>query len=177
MTDALVFSLRRRDPRVATGEHARAFERALAAHGAQWFSACLRITRSRAAAEDAVQEALAKAWSERLRFRGDAELSTWVHRIALNCAIDVVRRRMPAQLGLDALMPASNEGDAVFDRSLRSALTTLTELERVCFVLKHLESWTLEEIANELDHSINSVKQALFRAVQKLRGALAAGRL
>ncbi len=177
MTDTLAFTLRRRDPRVSSREEAQAFEQALARHGGQWFSACLRVTRNRAAAEDAVQDALAKAWSGRLRFRGEAELATWVHRIALHAAIDLVRRRTPAELGLDVLEPTGDEGDAVFDRPLRSALSSLTELERVCFVLKHLEQWTLAEIATELDHSLNSVKQALFRAVQKLRGALSAGRL
>ena len=46
-------------------------------------------------------------------------------------------------------------------------------MERVCFVLKHIEQWKLDEIATHLDRSINSIKQALFRGVGKLRGELA----
>ena len=50
-----------------------------------------------------------------------------------------------------------------------TALKELTEKERVCFVLKHLEQWRLKEIAEELDTNISSTKQALFRAIKKLR--------
>ena len=46
----------------------------------------------------------------------------------------------------------------------------LTELERCCFVLKHIEQWRLIEIADELKISQDSIKQALFRALRKLRG-------
>jgi RNA polymerase sigma-70 factor (ECF subfamily) len=163
----------------SAGAAGKALEGLLESHGGKWFSACLRITRDRAAAEDAVQEALAKAWAERARFRGDAELATWVHRIALNCAIDLVRRRVGTdEAALDTLHAPGNpaEADAVFSQALRGALGGLTELERVCFVLKHLEEWTLEEIASELGSSINSVKQALFRGVRKLRVTLSEAR-
>ena len=45
----------------------------------------------------------------------------------------------------------------------------LSEIERVCFVLKHLEQWRLKEIADELNTNTGAVKQAIFRAVRKLR--------
>ena len=56
---------------------------------------------------------------------------------------------------------------------LSTALTHLSEIERVCFVLKHLEQWRLREIADELNSSIGTIKQALFRAVRKLRVSMA----
>jgi RNA polymerase sigma-70 factor (ECF subfamily) len=49
----------------------------------------------------------------------------------------------------------------------------LSEIERVCFVLKHLEQWRLKEIAAELNTNIGAVKQAIFRAVKKLRVSMA----
>ena len=52
---------------------------------------------------------------------------------------------------------------------LASALGSLSAMERVCFVLKHLEQWRLKEISEEFDISISAVKQAVFRAVSKLR--------
>jgi RNA polymerase sigma-70 factor, ECF subfamily len=153
------------------------FQRLVSHHGDVWFSACLRITRDSAEAEDALQEALAKSWSQRALFRGDAAWSTWVHRIALRCAIDVVRRRnLRNRVDLDTVTRGTEASDAVFSRALRGALATLTQLERLCFVLKHLEEWTLDEVAQELNLSVNSVKQALFRGVKKLRGSLALGR-
>jgi len=52
-------------------------------------------------------------------------------------------------------------------------LQHLSEIERVCFVLKHLEQWRLKEISLEIDASIGTIKQALFRAVKKLRVSMA----
>lgn len=52
------------------------FEATLRAHAGQWFSACLRITKDTALAEDAVQEAMLKAWARRLQFQGQAELAS-----------------------------------------------------------------------------------------------------
>jgi RNA polymerase sigma factor (sigma-70 family) len=71
--------------------------------GARMQAACLRITRDPALAEDAVQEALLKAWRARDQFRGEAERDTWLHRIAINAALELVRRRGPmADLDVDA---------------------------------------------------------------------------
>ena len=55
------------------------------------------------------------------------------------------------------------------DNDLAAALTHLSDVERICFVLKHLEQWRLKEIADELDVQVGAVKQALFRGVRKLR--------
>lgn len=155
------------------------FHAVLAARSPRWYSACLRITRDSALAEDAVQDALLKAWDKRAHFRGEAELDTWIHRIAVNAAIDLVRRLRPQLLaddGLDdracASTPDAEHQASAFAAGLDGALKALSELERCCFVLKHVEQWKLIEIAEELKISQDSVKQALFRALRKLRGAL-----
>src|SRR5690348_6603130 len=70
-----------------------AFHQVLTDKGGRWYRACLRITGDGGLAEDAVQEALLKAWHRRSEFRGQSELDTWIHRIALNSAIDLVRKR------------------------------------------------------------------------------------
>ena len=70
-----------------------AFHSVLSERGGRWYNACLRITRDADLAADAVQEALLKAWDRRHEFRGDAALDSWIHRIALNAAIDLTRRR------------------------------------------------------------------------------------
>ncbi|MEJ2258254.1 MAG: sigma-70 family RNA polymerase sigma factor [Woeseiaceae bacterium] len=70
-------------------------------------------------------------------------------------------------------MPESRSAaDELGDR-LFAALAELSELERVCFVLKHLEQWRLKEIAEHLGTSDGTVKQAVFRAVRKLRPRMA----
>ena len=54
-------------------------------------------------------------------------------------------------------------------KTLSAAMTQLSEFERICFVLKHLEQWRVREISEELDINEGRVKQAVFRAVKKLR--------
>ena len=58
------------------------------------------------------------------------------------------------------------------EASLGVALDKLTDIERTCFVLKHLEQWRLNEIADELEVNVGAVKQALFRGVRKLRRSM-----
>ena len=54
-----------------------------------WYSVCLRLTRSRDLAEDAVQDALLTAWNKRQQFDGSARLETWIHRIVVNAALQL----------------------------------------------------------------------------------------
>ena len=56
-----------------------------------------------------------------------------------------------------------------FIHSYRTEVKRLTDIERVCFTLKHLEQWRAKEISAELDINEGRVKQAVFRAVKKLR--------
>jgi RNA polymerase sigma-70 factor (ECF subfamily) len=63
--------------------------------------------------------------------------------------------------------------DEELGRDLAEAMSKLSEVERVCFVLKHLEQWRLKEIAEEIGSNVGTVKQAIFRAVKKLRVRMA----
>jgi RNA polymerase sigma-70 factor, ECF subfamily len=158
------------------------FHAAIQQRGGRWYGACLRITHDAGMAEDAVQEALLKAWDQRHSFRQDAELHTWVHRIALNVALDHVRKRRPESLDPDGLDtqhstapgPEAHAMQRAFGRDLHSALTQLTQRERESFLLKHVEGFSLADIAQRHQCSANNAKQTLFRAVQKLRTALTA---
>ncbi len=145
-----------------------------------WYSACLRITRDPSLAEDAVQDALLSAWHKRHQFDRCALLDTWIHRIAVNAALQLLRKRRPDMWEVldtdvedDTTTPDLARAEDELNIDLMDAMKELTEKERVCFVLKHLEQWRLKEIAEELDTNISSTKQALFRAVKKLRVSMA----
>ena len=155
-----------------------AFHAVLQERSGRWYNACLRITRDAEMAADAVQEALLKAWDRRNDFRGDAALDSWIHRIALNAAIDLTRRRK--RRAEDELDPDSVEAgpassaesqyvEHAFGKDLATAMQRLTTRERQIFLLKHVEGWRLEEVAESLQMPIGSVKNSLFRAVRKLR--------
>ena len=71
------------------------FHEAIARRSAYWYAACLRITHSPALAEDAVQDALLSAWDKRRQFESSARLETWIHRIAINAALQLLRKNRP----------------------------------------------------------------------------------
>jgi RNA polymerase sigma-70 factor (ECF subfamily) len=151
-----------------------------------------RITGNQADAEEAAQEAFLRAYNKLPGFRQDASFSTWITRIAMNTAINLVERRN-RDLSQHGLRIADNpspteqtvqlaDGHAgperqLLDReaaSLRSeALANLTPMERTAFTLRHMEDLPIAEIATALNISANSAKQAVFRAVGKLRRSLA----
>ena len=152
------------------------FHEAISNRSDRWFSACLRITHSRELAEDAVQEALLAAWNKRHQVHGDSSLETWIHRIAVNAALQLIRKQRPGifePLEPDEAESADSPEDDVANHdvgdTLAAALRHLTEIERVCFILRHMEQWKLKEIANEVGTNEGRVKQALFRGVKKLR--------
>jgi len=176
------------DHRHSSAVRATDFHQALRRSGDRWYAACLNITRAPALAEDAVQDGLVLAWRKRHQFNGEAALDTWIHRIVINAALQLLRRNkaMPDQGSADIEhvvepieLHTPPDAQAVDEwlYALERLMTVLTDYERICFVLKHIEEWHLSEIADETGNSVNSVKQALFRAVKKLRTGLADWRI
>ena len=126
------------------------------------------------------QDALLSAWNKRHQFESSSRLETWIHRIAINAALQLVRKNRPErseQLEFDVpdetVTPHNIHQESELESSLADSLQKLTEIERVCFVLKHLEQWRIKEIAAELNSTDGTIKQAIFRAVGKLRVSMA----
>jgi RNA polymerase sigma-70 factor, ECF subfamily len=152
------------------------------------FRMTYRITGNSLDAEEAAQEAFLLAYKKLSSFREHAAFGTWVYRIAMNCSLDLVERRS-RDLGWDAVTiePGSlAENIAVspgptpeaellqkeaFGRRER-AMLTLTPMERTAFTLRHMEDQPVQIIADALGVPANSAKQAIFRAVAKLRREL-----
>lgn len=152
------------------------FHEAISAKSDRWYSACLKITRNPDMAADAVQDALLNAWNKRHQFEQTARLDTWIHRIAINAALNQIRKSKPGvfesfdtDVESDVVTPHRAREEHELENTLAAALSRLTEVERVCFVLKHLEQWRVKEISTELELNEGRVKQAVFRAVKKLR--------
>jgi RNA polymerase sigma-70 factor (ECF subfamily) len=146
------------------------------------FRAARRITGSDADAEEVVQETFLRGYLQIRKFELRADFGTWIYRIGVNCSIDVLRerKRQPGSGG-DAV-PRAIDGVASPERLLliaelewkrRSAMARLTEVEAAAFSLRHMEDRTMDEIAELLAISLGSAKQAVFRAVQKLRREMA----
>ncbi len=163
------------------------------AHYQVAFRLAFRITGHEQDAEEVTQEAFLRAYTRLASFRKDSTFSTWVNRIVMNTALNLVERRKRDALdagkcvqvdGSDAERFLYNVADAaasperlLLDKetvSLRQrALETLSPMERTAFTLRHVEDMPIAEIAEALRVPSNSAKQAVFRAVSKLRQALA----
>jgi RNA polymerase sigma-70 factor, ECF subfamily len=166
---------------------ADAFRGLVEEHSRMVFRLAYRMTGNEQDAEDVVQETFLKAHKGLKHFDSRASFSTWVYRIAVNCAIDLIRRRKGASSfargneedppETDLLPSGSPLPDRVafagqIQRSVASAMSRLSPQERTAFVLRHLEGMPIEEIARVLQVRGNAVKQSVFRAVKKLRREL-----
>jgi len=152
------------------------FHEAISARSDRWYSACLKITRNPDMAADAVQDALLNAWNKRHQFEQTARLDTWIHRIAINAALNQIRKSKPgvfepleSDIESNLAAPQRNLEEHELENDLARSLERLSEVERVCFILKHLEQWRIKEISAELNLNEGRIKQAVFRAVKKLR--------
>ncbi len=155
-------------------------------HSRMVFRLAYRLTGNEQDAEDVVQDAFLKAHRHFSRFDSRASFGTWIHRIAANCAIDLLRRRS-RRMGwggsdgaVDAESLASLQpGPEARARSLQiqdrvaEALDALSPSERTAFVLRHFEGHSTDEIARSLGVGVNAAKQTVFRSVRKLRRLLA----
>jgi RNA polymerase sigma-70 factor (ECF subfamily) len=159
---------------------APSLEALLTLHGARAVRIASRFVRGdRAAAEDIAQEAFAKAWRALPRFRGEAELSTWLYRVVVNESLSHLRRQRIRERLLALFGPERPVGvpPAAHDPTLRTkilaALDTLSDHERAVFTLVHLEGFSVEETARVRGRAVGTVKSQLHRALTKLRRALA----
>ncbi len=157
---------------------ARSLEALVEAHAERAVRIASRFVRGdRAAAEDIAQEAFAKAWRALPRFRGEAELTTWMYRVVVNESLSQLRKQKLRD-GLVALFgPERPAAAPLRDPSLRArieaALDVLSANERAVFTLVQLEGFTLEETAALRGRALGTVKSQLHRALVKLRRELA----
>jgi len=146
-----------------------------------------RMTGSPQDAEDVVQETFLKAYRQLGRFESRANFGTWLHRIAVNCSIDLIRSRKHQEMGHDAadLEVLDGNTDQRVDPSperlmlssevqekVTRAMEELTPMERAAFVLRHFEGQSIEDISRALGLKANAAKHSIFRAVRKMRLAL-----
>jgi len=170
-----------------------AFERMVRAYGGRLLAVARRIVGSEEDARDVVQDAFMNAFRSLDRFEGNAKLSTWLHRIAVNAALMKLRtrKRKPEQ-SIETMLPSFlDDGhheerfqsweepvDKLLEQAetralVRQQIDALPEGYRTVLVLRDIEGLDTEETANVLGLSVNATKIRLHRARQALRTLLA----
>jgi RNA polymerase sigma-70 factor (ECF subfamily) len=167
----------------------KAYEALLARHNRAIFHVVLKIVRNHEEAQDLVQETFMKAFNALASYRSEYRFSTWLYKIAANCAIDHVRKKRIEALSLDKPIetrdgqveyevPDSSwdpEQDLVRKQKLRSideAIESLPEKYREVIIYRHRDDKPYEEIARILRVPVGTVKARIFRARELLKKKL-----
>ena len=151
-------------------------------HSRAVFRLAYRMTGHEQDAEDAVQETFLRAYRQIHRFDSRSKFSTWLHAIAVNCALDLLRARRgrpegPAEPSYEVAASGHPDPERLAFSSqvqnrVSAALVGLSPAERTAFVLRHFEGLPVAEISRVLGCPDGAARHSVFRAVQKLRRAL-----
>lgn len=132
-------------------------------------------------ANDLVQNVFLKAWNNLHNFRGDAKLSTWLFKIAINESINFVNKeKQRLQLTEDAdesFLLNNIEADSFFDgdalqKELLAAVAKLPEKQRLVFNMRYYDEMKYEEMSEVLGTSVGALKASYHHAVKKVTEAL-----
>lgn len=165
------------------------FEKIVDAHERKIFNLALRMLGNPDDASDILQDTFMKVYHNIDKFRGDARLSTWIYRIAMNEALMKIRREKGRMVSIDTFRQSEGEdraldledwGQKPLDKLLTrelgdemdAAVRRLPEDYRAVFLLRDVEGLSNAEIAASLEISVPAVKSRLHRARLFLRGEL-----
>ena len=140
-----------------------------------------RFVNNHEDADDLVQEIFLKIWTALPSFRGDAQLFTWVYRIATNETLNWLRREKVRSAlrftSIDAEMERRIDSDPFFDgdaadRALSKAVAKLPEKQRQVFIMRYYDELPYEEMSAVLGTSVGALKASYHIAQEKVRAAL-----
>lgn len=175
--------------RLAQRGDAAAFENLYQANSRRVYALCLRMVGNAAEAEDLTQEAFLQMFRKIQTFRGEANFSTWLHRVTVNIVLMKLRRKKHPEFSLedaerdeDSPTPRSEFGEAdlrltgSIDRiNLQRAIEQLPPGFKSIFILHDIQGYKHEEIGEILGCSSGNSKSQLHKARMRLRTLLKRG--
>jgi RNA polymerase sigma-70 factor, ECF subfamily len=169
------------DVMLAAGGDRKAFERLYKSHVNRVFTLCTRMCGSRVRGEELTQDVFVRAWEKLPQFRGDAQFSTWIHRVAVN--IVLTDRKNEARNRKRMVEDEPERGDTPLQKAsvtpgygdrmdITAALEGLPPGAKQIFILHDIEGYKHEEIAEMCGITAGGSKAQLHRARLLLREAL-----
>jgi RNA polymerase sigma-70 factor (ECF subfamily) len=163
--------------RAADGDQL-AFETLYRRLGGRIYALCLRMSGDAQAAEELTQDVFVRAWEKLDSFRGDSRFSTWLHRLAVNLVLQDRRKK-----GRRRSREQLTEDPTVFERAvtrampgtrvdLERAIAGLPEGAREVLILRDIEGYKYDEIAELKGVALGTVKAQIHRARKLVREAL-----
>lgn len=168
----------------------KAFETLLKKYRKSVYYMLLKMVKNADDAEDLTQEAFAKAFNSIEKFDSKYAFSTWLFRIATNNCIDFIRKKRVQTVSIDAPVEGDDGSNMTFDvkddnldpnqtmlkkqrsQYLNMAIDRLPEKYRILVELRYFKEFSYEEVANELQIPLGTVKAQLFRARELLNQEL-----
>lgn len=167
-----------------------AFEEFVLCHQKKILNLIYRYTHSMPDAEELMQDVFVRVWNSARSFRGKSEVFTWLYRIAVNLAINhLKKKRFPAK-SLDIPVnlqdgevqqqvpaPENQQPDCIFEEKavksiIENVVAQLPSTQKMAFVLSRYENNSYAEISATMKTSVSSVKSLLFRANHNIRKQL-----
>ena len=162
-----------------------AFERLVVIYQDRIYALSYQLTGNQADAQDLAQNVFVKAYQALAGFRNEADFGTWLHRITVNLSINEKRKRKP-EVYLDNPVPteegemprllASSEESPEeayesmeFNAMVRSALKQLSPEHRAVLILRDIQGFSYDEIAEILDCSLGTIKSRINRGRQTMK--------
>jgi RNA polymerase sigma factor (sigma-70 family) len=152
------------------------FKHLVSAHRQMVFTACMGVLHNTDDANDITQDVFLKAYENISSFRGEAEIKTWLYRIAINKSINALKRlrRVDAQADIKSSKTEIGGADRDLEENeirnaIQQALSKLPENQHKAFVLSKYNDLSYKEIAEIMNTSLSSVESLLHRAKQALQ--------
>lgn len=162
------------DPKTASA----AFDSLMRVYGEPVYWQIRKMVVKHEDADDILQNVFFKAWNNLNNFRGDAKLSTWLYKIALNESINFLnkersRANITSEEGDDSFLLANIEADPYFDgdalhAALLKAVAKLPEKQRIVFNMRYFDDMKYEDISEVLGTSVGALKASYHHAVKKI---------
>lgn len=163
-----------RDPKMQRA----AFAKVVSMYGERLYWLIRKMVLNHEDANDLLQNTFLKAWTNIDYFRGEAKLSTWLYKIAVNeCITFLNKQRNVEKISLDeadTFLLERLKGDDYFDgdeiqMKLQQAIHTLPDKQRLVFNMKYFDEMKYEEIAEVVGTSVGALKASFHHAVEKIK--------
>ncbi|MBD5288600.1 MAG: RNA polymerase sigma factor [Bacteroides sp.] len=153
------------------------FDSLMRTYGEQIYWQIRKMVLNHDDANDLLQNCFLKAWNNLHNFRGDAKLSTWLYKIAVNETINFLNkernRNNVSADGDDSFLLNSLEADEYFNgddvqKKLQEAILTLPEKQRLVFNMRYYDEMKYEDMSEVLGTSVGALKASYHHAVKKV---------
>jgi len=165
----------------------QAFEQLVNLYEKKVLNMCWYMLQNKEEAEDATQDIFIAIYQSKHLFKGQSQLSTWIHRITVNKCLEYIRKaKRKKRFGIHIQIDGSfmdqtidqekNPEQAMVEKerniTFLKAIQQLPENQRIAYTLHHMEEFSYKEISESMNLSLSAIESLIFRAKQQIKRKL-----